>query len=208
MRLKYAVMQQIFARRLPSHMSAVVDQLGQESVVVDCGAHVGFASVLFAKTGASVWSFEPNPHAYQVLKRRTRKFPQVCTFEAAVTDGSSSHSKLFMHSQHHEDPVAFASGSSLRSDKPNVSSASVDVNAVDLAAFLLEIGPVQILKIDIEGYEVALIPHLVERNALQNVENVWVELHDRKWPSLSRETLEMRALCADVPTTRFSWDWP
>ena len=198
-----------FAARIPHHMKEEIKRLRPDHTVVDCGAHVGLATGLFAKTGASVWAFEPNPDAYEVLRKRMKKFPRVKPVQAAVTDGLHSHNELFFHQQRKSDPIAYASGSSLRADKPNVSDASITVQGLDLAKFLTELGSVQILKMDLEGYEVNLIPHLIKRQALKDVRHVWVELHAEKWPSLAGETGDMLNLVArQQGSTQFSWDWP
>ena len=36
-------------------------ELGQDAVVVDIGAHIGFFSVMAAKIARELYSFEPNP---------------------------------------------------------------------------------------------------------------------------------------------------
>lgn len=96
------------------------------------------------------------------------------------------------------------------SAKPNLSSASVEVQGRDLAEFLSELGPVDFLKIDVEGFEVELVPHLVRSKALAETAFVAVETHDKeKWQALSPATRSMRAAVETAGLgQKFSWNWP
>lgn len=42
-----------------------------------------------------------------------------------------------------------------------------------------------VLKIYIEGFEVDLVPDLIREGVLENMNTVFVETHDHKWPELS-----------------------
>jgi hypothetical protein len=47
---------------------------------------------------------------------------------------------------------------------------------------------ITIIKLDIEGYEVELLPDLIRLGGLTNVKYLFVELHNQKWESLNAET--------------------
>ena len=58
---------------LPSSIRKIVRNLGSDDICIDCGANVGVYSQLFAKYGSQVYSFEPNPVAFNILKKKTKK---------------------------------------------------------------------------------------------------------------------------------------
>ena len=52
-------------------------EIKPEDVLIDCGANVGEVTSRFARTGAVVYAFEPNPICYSVLAHRFRAMPNV-----------------------------------------------------------------------------------------------------------------------------------
>ena len=90
--------------------------------------------------------------------------------------------------------MTWSTGSSLLSSKPNVNiNKSVETEVIDLANFINNIDKkIKILKVDIEGMECDLLNHLIETNAINNIELVLVETHDHKIPELIEPTLQLR----------------
>jgi len=81
-----------------------------------------------------------------------------------------------------------------------------NINPLDLFENLTNI---RALKIDIEGYEVELLPYLLGSGKLAQVESIFVELHDRKWPSLSEDTRLMIKMFEDnLNHGKIFWNWP
>jgi len=81
-----------------------------------------------------------------------------------------------------------------------------NINQLDLFENLTNI---RALKIDIEGYEVELLPYLLESGKLAQVESIFVELHDRKWLSLSEDTrLMIRMFEDNLNHGKIFWNWP
>ena len=116
---------------------------------------------------------------------------------------------MYRHKHHKRNPVKFSEGSSLLSSKPNISKDGVEVKTINFCNFLHSIDHVKILKIDIEGFEVKVIPHLVKNNALKNVDNIFLELHDHKWPELRTETKNLLSLLNEKKLLgKFHLDWP
>lgn len=193
---------------LPSPIRRKVMALRRNDIVVDVGANVGSVSRLFARRGASVFSFEPDPLAFAALLKKARGARRIfpIPFAAGVENTSS---RLYVHEHRDDDPLGYTSGSSLLGEKPNVSSESFEVAQVDLAGFLGLFSRIAALKIDIEGFEVELIPYLIAQKALNNVESVFVETHDRKWPELEAKTQTMFALVQENNLgSKFHFDWP
>lgn len=196
-------------RRLPASLVKAVLVLRPGDIVIDCGANSGRFTTLFARLGARVFSFEPDPIALDVLRQKTAAFSNVKVLDAAVGTANGEAS-LFFHEHRSRDPLRFSSGSSLDPDKPNVGADWQMVRTVDLAQFILGIGAVSAVKIDIEGYETVLVPHLVRSGATASIREMWVETHEKKWPLLETETARMISLAHSeaAPTCKIRFDWP
>ena len=196
-------------RRLDYQTRLAWSKLGPGSVFVDVGANVGEISRVAHSKGAVVHCIEPNPWAMQSLKRALSQDDRAhfYDFAASKSDGTAH---LFLHEEHEDNPKRFSSGSSLVGSKPNVSRTGLSVPSRDLSLFLLELGRVDFLKIDIEGYEIELVPHLVGSLDWELIGFVAVETHDKeKWADLRGPTLEMKELVeAAGLATKFSWNWP
>ena len=63
------------------------------------------------------------------------------------------------------------------------------------------------LKIDIEGYEVELIPHLINNSALDYISFLLVETHEKKNAFLRAKTDLMKKMIYDIGFDRVCWDW-
>ncbi len=179
-------------------------------IAIDCGANVGDVTAAFARSGAFVYAFEPNPDAFAVLSDRFGAAQNVELRHQAVLDHEGV-ARLYLHVDARADPVAASSGSSVLPFKGNVDRETyVDVEAVDLSEFVLQLDrPVKVLKIDVEGAECPIIHRLLDTGAIERVNTVFVELHDRHIPELVpeydflRERLDREGLADRILT---DWD--
>lgn len=196
-------------RRLPKSLAASILSIKAGDIVIDCGANSGRFSSLFARLGAHIIAFEPDPVAFRELKKNTESLEGLELHEAAVgvADGEAL---LFFHEDRELDPLHFSSGSSLHSEKPNVGGENLLVKTVDLAALIRSRGFIRAVKIDIEGYETTLVPHLINTGATDSIGEIWVETHERKWPSLAQSTGRMRQIAGSQPSGNcvIRFDWP
>jgi FkbM family methyltransferase len=177
-------------------------------VAIDCGANVGDVSLQLAGRGATVYAFEPNPDAYEVLTERTRALLQVHCFQQAVADHSGSL-PLYLHRNRSADPLYHSAGSSLVAGKHNLDDGRyIDVSAIDLAEFIADIpGRVRLLKIDVEGYEAILLNHLIDRGVLRRIDHVFCETHEFKMLGLASECRRLRRRLAAEGLTQVNLDW-
>lgn len=147
-------------------------------VVIDCGANVGLFTTLFARTGATVYAFEPHPAAFERLKAATRDFPNVQCIQAAV-GVEPGRAKLYLHPDK-VGSVEKSDCSSLMASKRNISvDTFVEVEVISLKKFIAEHAPVQFIKMDIEGAEYMVINDLLDAHALDQVKDMAVETHER-----------------------------
>lgn len=187
----------------------ILSVAGRGDVVIDAGANIGRITFALALRGAAVHAFEPNPVAFDALRRRFAGWPGITLHNAGVAayDGTV---RLYFHRRHGDEPLVYSTGSSTVADKVNVAKDNyIDVDAIDLARYIRELGrPVTLLKMDIEGAEVQVVPHLIASGAIDNVKLMVVETHEAKTPSLvdaTRAMLDQAAAAGLSERIRFDW---
>lgn len=199
----------LWKKKVMSHLpKSVTLKLNESSVAIDCGANMGVVTLELARTGARVFAFEPNPHAYRCLAERVGGMTNVTTYPVAVGVDAGTH-RLYYHERAKEDPIKWASGSSLLPAKPNVDRESyIDVEVVDLCAFIDSLSQrVGVLKIDIEGAECAVLRKLIESDLISKVDHLFCEMHDHKIPELRQESDELRRLVRDRRLLNVHLNW-
>ena len=134
--------------------------------ILDCGANVGVSVLNYLRKHprASITAFEPDPAVARTLRRNlsVNGALDVRVLEAAVWTETTRASFL-------PDP----GGDGGRIIAQEEQGSSLTVECVDLRDYLVE--PVDLLKVDLEGAEFQIIPHVADHLAL--VKNVVVECH-------------------------------
>jgi FkbM family methyltransferase len=163
-------------RRIASFLHAYSFKRGD--VVIDAGANIGNVTNALIHRGVTVYAFEPDSVAYNILNRRFGSHSRVFLSQSAVwiRDG---YSTLYTHPERRSDPARWTVGSSLFPQKRNVSSDSHSlVPTFDIASFILSLQcTVKLLKMDIEGAEYIIIHHLISTGVIEYVDKLVVELH-------------------------------
>lgn len=198
-----------FEATLPKEFLDHLKKLDTDSLVIDLGANVGLVTELLAKTGAEVIAFEPNKFALSNLNLVSERFHniQVKPFAAGIKDEKV---KLFLHKDSIDSSEDLSQSSSLMDDKPNVSTElTEEVNEIDFAEFLQRINrKINLIKIDIEGYEIDLLNHLLDKNSLKFIDKVYVETHERKFTALEKPTYELKdRIEREGLSQKFFFDW-
>jgi FkbM family methyltransferase len=170
----------------------VFGDIKKGDVTIDCGANVGDVTSELAARGAMVYAFEPHPQACQVLRKRFEGNWKVRVINQAVWRERGTM-KLYMHKDSTAGPVELSVAALLLSDKDNVDANEfVEVETVDFAAFIKSLKKqVKLIKMDIEGAEYDVLLHLIRTGAIQHIEGVLVETHDKKNPGLAGKRREL-----------------
>jgi FkbM family methyltransferase len=139
-------------------------------VIVDCGSNIGM-SVLFFKLLyplANVTAFEPDPATFEALRTNTSDMSDVVLHQAALgaTDGVIN----FYRDSDPDTSSLLMSANPLRK-----TGACITVPVRRLSSFLPP--HVDLLKIDVEGSEGAVLSDLVGTGAIQNAEQIHLEYH-------------------------------
>jgi FkbM family methyltransferase len=113
-------------------------------VIVDCGANIGITSLFLASRypNATIFSIEPHPGNFSILKRNTQAEPRIISVQAAVVGRPAASVRLTS-----SEP---SWGYKLTNDR-----AGVEVPAITIGELVERYGlrGIDLLKIDIEGAE-------------------------------------------------------
>jgi FkbM family methyltransferase len=191
-----------------AQFDAALAGLTPGKLAIDLGANVGIFTEKMAQGGADVIAFEPDPHAFQLLSARVGPLPNVQLIAAAAGETAGSF-QLYRHRDFVAAPDRRTTSSTLISDKPNVSTDhSVTVEVMDFTAFLCALDrDVALLKIDIEGAEVALLERLLADPVAERIDRVFVETHERIMPQLAARTAALKRQAQGRAKPVINWDW-
>lgn len=163
-------------------------------IILDLGANDGCSILKFKKilqdkkiNNYLIYSFEPNIFFQKNLENLAKADKNV-VFLNKVAGTENSKIKLYL-SQGGND------GSSIYSDKitNKISKNVYDVcEQIDIVDFINNLAPHNKLwiKMDIEGSEYNLIPHMHKNNILEKVDKLFIEWHYKKIPSITKEMHE------------------
>jgi hypothetical protein len=82
------------------------------------------------------------------------------------------------------------------------------VEGIPFAEFVRDLGArVRLLKMDIEGAEVAILNRLLDEGLHERIDQVFVEVHDRQNKSLAEPTRLLRERLAALGAGHIRLDW-
>lgn len=176
--------------------------------VLDLGANIGLHSIVLIKLGFEVTSYEPDPiHIEQILQNfRDNDFASSGIIEAAVS--TANEKKEFVR------VLGNTTGSHLagaKSQKPYGGHVTFPVNVRDFNEIMVT--GFDLVKMDVEGHEAALISHLnsryfqtadiiLEVGTLENAELIYKKTMELGLNLFSQKiNWERVKSLADVPTS-------
>lgn len=118
--------------------------------IFDVGGNFGQTALLFASAfpEASVFSFEPVPESFSRLQKAVQRQGRIKAFNTALGDKSGSVSMNLTPS---------AGSNTILPDTSSTGSIRVAIDTVDSFAAAHSIGAIDLLKIDVEGYELQVL---------------------------------------------------
>ncbi|AXO14268.1 FkbM family methyltransferase [Thalassospira indica] len=194
---------------LPVEFMKHVKKLSPSDLTIDVGANVGLVSECIARRGVRVIAFEPNSSAFSKLQIVAKKYPNIEPRNEAA-GVNNQETKLYLHRNVASTTEDLTQASSLLDGKPNVSRENFElINEVDFSEFLRALNePVELIKIDIEGYEIQLLNHLLDTKMVDKVGAFYVETHERKFKELVPATQALKArVRAEGYEEKFFFDW-
>jgi len=144
--------------------------LSNDSVVFDLGGYMGdFADKIYQEHHCNVYLFEPSKEFYERCVERFQDNPKIRCFNFALSSftGTANLSES-------------ADASSLVDE---VASNSTEFETVQVREFRevineLKLGQVDLIKINIEGGEYDVLPHLINNGLINKFDNIQVQFHN------------------------------
>lgn len=138
----------------------------EKPVIYDCGANIGTSVLFFAKyhPKATIKAFEPSPSVFEVLKNNVQKngIKNVELYQKAVW---IKNEELEFNDE----------GSDNGSIRGGANTNKIKVQALDFLEIINKEIKIDLIKIDIEGAENVLLPHI--KSALPKIEKIFIEYH-------------------------------
>ena len=177
-------------------------------VCIDLGANMGDFTTRMAQVASHVYAFEPDPWTAAQLRARVADLPNVTVIEAAAGT-EDGRMPIFRSPKFDADPRKGSLSTTLIAEKTNVGAASGDtVEVRDLCAFVAALDTrIALLKIDIEGGEVALLEKLLDHPVLSRIDAIFVETHETKLPTLAARSRALRRRVRKLDRPLIDMDW-
>jgi FkbM family methyltransferase len=190
-------------------LRSILKEIDSSSLIIDCGANVGDISALFLAKGARVIAFEPDPLAFNLLKSRFDGLKNMTCIQSAVSDRDGKAQLYFHKNRALTSDKEFTVCSSLIAKKINVDELSgAEVNVLDLCKFILDLDQrVDILKLDVEGEEIAILKKLISAKLYEKIGLILVETHETKIPGHLNEVTQLKGLIqkGNIKNIRLNW---
>lgn len=179
----------------------LLETLGPGDICLDLGANVGKITRLFAETGATVHAFEPDPWTFRQLTAAAEGFDNVIVHNTAV-GAESAQVFLTRQSNFETAPERASTGATV-----GTKDDGIPVEQIDIVDFIEALGaPVRVVKMDVEGSEIAILNRLFGHAALERIEHLFVETHEFR-PHLTAATASLRAAVPQRRWGSISLDW-
>jgi FkbM family methyltransferase len=172
--------------------------LKENSLVIDMGANIGDITSIFSRMGCVVHSFEPTKETYGVLEKRFSKNDNVFTYNKACWN-KNEKLKFYHHEWCEYNKIHWSNGNSLLVKKRNVKEDDYEeVEAIDVTEFICSLSTqIDLIKIDIEGAEIEVINHIIDSGAINKVDKIICEVHDKKYDFLKTKTMFLKKKIRD-----------
>lgn len=195
-------------KSLTTNNDEVFNILSEGDIAIDCGANVGDVSKKMLEKGARVYAFEPNPYAFKRLTERFKNNPNITCINKGVWYKEDTF-PLYLHQNNDRNPEKLSVSSSILENKRNIDKSNfVEVDLIDLGKFLEELNAeVKLLKLDVEGAEIEVLNHLLDKNILGTIGQVLVETHETQMPELFEPTNAIRARIKDLGLSNVNLNW-
>lgn len=163
---RFAIAHRRWVRDNAEHNLRVDYPLDVNSVVLDVGGYNGdWAAVIHERYGCRIHIFEPVPEFHQRISERFKDVPQIQVHRFGLADADTTMPMTIS-----------ADGSSVYQQ----GQATIEAQLRDVDAFLREQGidKVDLMKINIEGGEFALLSRMLDRGIVPRCGDLQVQFHD------------------------------
>ncbi len=150
--------------------------LNTNSIVLDFGANFGEIShYLYDNYKCNIDCYEPNKYAFYILNNFFKNNEKIKCFNIAVSTNDGI-AKLYYHKLNLDNPLRYSTASSLLKEKDNLNFENFDeVKTYSIKKIINQFSNIDLIKIDIEGYEYEILPVIFENK--KKIKKVVCELH-------------------------------
>ena len=144
-----------------------IGSLAAPATILDCGSNIGM-SILFFKSlwaNARITGVEASPGTFALLQENVKKLPDVSLLNVAVSD---RHGRLPFYSS---SPNSLTGSSIALRGKGEATL----VEAIPMSDLIT--GPLDLLKMDIEGSEIAAFSELETSGKMHLIREMFIEYH-------------------------------
>jgi len=175
----------VFGQIFQAREYRCLDQIKEADLIIDCGANVGYASAYFLSRfpSATLFAIEPDPENFGALKDNLRAYGKRATCLCLGIWSRSTGLKFSRDSLGKGQEWA-------RTVREVREGEAADVNAIDIGSILAQSGikRISILKIDIEGSEIAVFSSNYQ-SWIDKVDNLVIELHGAECARVFHEAI-------------------
>lgn len=147
--------------------------LTKAGVVLDIGGYKGrWAKEIAQRYSSKIFVFEPQEWAFQIAKTELQEFDTVTVYNF----GLGVESGKFEMEEFETDGASFILGRSTRQQ-------SGDGTLEEIAGWLYanHFDKIDLVMMNIEGYEFKLIPYMIEKGIMQRVKYFMCQFHLKDW---------------------------
>jgi FkbM family methyltransferase len=171
--------------------------IDSDSVVVDVGAFTGkWAQQIVERYDPVIYAFEPNPKPFARLQERAVNNPKLQPIPYGLGDEDVT-----------VEFTVKGLGSSMcdeRASNADTPRIKVDIAAVDRVWRELQLGHIDLMKINIEGAEFPLLEKMISADLLKNVDCFMIQFHEWHPGAYSKRQHIRQELSK---THRLEWDY-
>ncbi len=193
-------------------LAGICSQLKPGDLAMDLGANMGEITTILAATGADVIAFEPDPYAFEKLKKRFKDTPNVTLINAAV-GASEGTVKLMRAENFNENPKGASVKSTILDGGRSIDAGNyVEVPLIDFLNIVeTEVkkrGEIAFVKMDIEGAELDILEAMHAQDKFGPIRCLVAETHERKFRDLRPRFKALRqAVAESYPPNKVNLEW-
>ena len=193
-------------------LSGICAMLKPGDLAMDLGANMGEITTILAETGADVVAFEPDPYAFEKLKKRFQNAPNVTLVNAAV-GASEGTVKLMRAENFNENPKGASVKSTILDGGRSIDEGNfIEVPLLDFLTIVdTEVkkrGEIAFVKMDIEGAELEILETMHAQDKFGPIRSLVAETHERKFRDLRPRFKALRQAVAEAyPAHKVNLEW-
>ncbi|MCU0802816.1 MAG: FkbM family methyltransferase [Rhodobacteraceae bacterium] len=201
-------MMQQYGHRAIADFEARLAGVGPGDTCLDLGANLGVFTEKLARTGARVHAYEPDPYAFDIASKRVAAYPNVTLHNQAVAFKGGTFT--MRRSVKFDRKPAAATGSStiVFNDPKKFKADGFDVQVVAFRDVLAALGPVAIVKMDIEGAEFDILRDIFAHPGDFDIDALYCETHERSVYAEFAEIDRMRRASETMTRPHVNLYWP